>query len=169
MTPWKPGQAGNPRGRKRGGAYVSEWLNAFLITDETGKPKYNLKKLAKIAAKGTAPAMVMAAQRILTACRNPIGENGKIDPEPGRAMEGIMSRLEGKPNQSVTVEHIPDRSLAEVEAHLSHLLADPRVKTLLSMAEAAAVSRALPMLDAGPTDDEQGDQEGDSGVRDDGE
>lgn len=127
---WKPGQSGNPAGRSKGAIYVSDWLNSFLAHDEKGRPAYSVRRLQRIAEKDTSAAKRMAAQRILVACRDPRRLNGTLDPEPGRAMDSILARLEGKPRQTVTIERQPERSLAQIEEHLRQLLADPRVRLL---------------------------------------
>lgn len=56
--PWQPGQSGNPAGRARSGAYISEWLNALLIVDGDGRPRYTKTDLERIVTDdNAAPAI----------------------------------------------------------------------------------------------------------------
>ena len=104
LTPWKPGQSGNPGGRARGGAYISECLNALLIVDWDGRPKCTKADLERIVADNdAAPAMVIAARRILSAMRDGKLPRGGADPEPGRDFDRIADRIEGKPAQAIHV------------------------------------------------------------------
>ena len=113
--PWQPGQSGNPAGRARGGAYISEWLNTLLIVDEHGTPNYTQADLKEIVADdNAAPAMVIAARRILSAMRDGKLPRGGADPEPGRDFDRIADRIEGKPAQHVVVEQPPIRTPQEI-------------------------------------------------------
>ncbi len=104
LTPWQPGQSGNPAGRARGGAYISEWLNTLLIVDEHGTPNYTQADLKEIVEDdNAAPAKVIAARRILSAMKDGKLPRGGADPEPGRDFDRIADRIEGKPPQAVHV------------------------------------------------------------------
>ncbi len=104
LTPWKPGQSGNPAGRARGSVYISECLNALLIVDGDDRPRYTKADLERIVADDdAAPAMVIAARRILSAMRDGKLPRGGADPEPGRDFDRIADRIEGKPPQAVHV------------------------------------------------------------------
>jgi len=99
LTPWKPGQSGNPKGRPKGRsiskaladkvyAEQSEVIipNAFLL-DTDGKPTGDkVKVLVKLAS----------VDQILTALINKAGR-GNIP-----AIREIFDRLEGKPVQAIT-------------------------------------------------------------------
>ena len=119
--PWQPGQSGNPAGRARSGAYISECLNALLIMDRDGRPKHTKADLERIVADDdAAPAMVIAARRILSAMRDGKLPRGGADPEPGRDFDRIADRIDGKPAQHIMVEappqRTPDEILAEIRA-----------------------------------------------------
>ncbi len=119
--PWRPGQSGNPAGRARGGAYISEWLNTLLIVDEHGTPNYSQADLKEIVADdNAAPAKVIAARRILSAMKDGKLPRGGADPEPGRDFDRIADRIEGKPTQHIIAEappcRTPDEILAEIRA-----------------------------------------------------
>ncbi len=102
--PWQPGQSGNPAGRARGGAYISEWLNTLLIVDEHGTPNFTQADLKEIVADdNAAPAKVIAARRIISAMKDGKLPRGGADPEPGRDFDRIADRIEGKPAQAVHV------------------------------------------------------------------
>ncbi|MEE9211410.1 MAG: hypothetical protein V3U29_02030 [Phycisphaeraceae bacterium] len=112
--PWQPGQSGNPAGRARGGAYISEWLNALLIVDGDGRPRYTKADLERIVTDdNAAPAMVIAARRILSAMRDGKLPRGGADPEPGRDFDRIADRIEGKPTITIRQEE-PQRLPAEI-------------------------------------------------------
>ena len=102
--PWQPGQSGNPAGRARGSVYISECLNALLIVGHDGTPKYTKADIERIAEDlQSAPAMVIAARRVLSAMRDGKLPRGGADPEPGRDFDRIADRIEGKPAQAVHV------------------------------------------------------------------
>ncbi|MCH8153447.1 MAG: hypothetical protein IH830_13870 [Planctomycetes bacterium] len=124
--PWKPGQSGNPAGRARGGAYISEWLNALLIVDGDGRPRYTKADLERIVADDdAAPAMVIAARRILSAMRDGKLPRGGADPEPGRDFDRIADRIEGKPPQAV---HLTSEEQTTVRVVLLDRTASPTHK-----------------------------------------
>ena len=124
--PWQPGQSGNPAGRARGGAYISEWLNALLIVDGDGRPRYTKADLERIVADDdAAPAMVIAARRILSAMRDGKLPRGGADPEPGRDFDRIADRIEGKPPQAV---HLTSEEQTTVRVVLLDRTASPTHK-----------------------------------------
>ncbi len=114
LTPWQPGQSGNPAGRARGGAYISEWLNTLLIVDEHGTPNHTQADLKEIVADdNAAPAKVIAARRILSAMKDGKLPRGGADPEPGRDFDRIADRIEGKPTITIRQEK-PQRPPDEI-------------------------------------------------------
>ncbi len=120
--PWQPGQSGNPAGRARSGAYISECLNALLIMDRDGRPKHTKADLERIVADDdAAPAMVIAARRILSAMRDGKLPRGGADPEPGRDFDRIADRIEGKPTQRIIAEAPPCRTPEEILAAIREL------------------------------------------------
>ena len=120
--PWQPGQSGNPAGRARGSTYISECLNALLIVRDDGTPKYTKADIERIAeASQSAPAMVIAARRILSAMRDGKLPRGGADPEPGRDFDRIADRTEGKPAQYIMVEAPPQRTPEEIMAQIRAL------------------------------------------------
>jgi hypothetical protein len=141
--PWKPGQSGNPAGRRKGEASVTEWINAFLSEKEDGTPNYPRARLEEICEDPDAsPAKVIAAQRVLGAMKDgrrfATDRRGKVypagtDPEPGRDFDRICDRTEGKPVQSVRVERVPDRPSAEILAEIRALLrSDPELARIVA-------------------------------------
>ncbi len=124
--PWQPGQSGNPAGRARGGAYISEWLNALLIVDEDGRPRYTKADLERIVTDDdAAPAMVIAARRILSAMRDGKLPRGGADPEPGRDFDRIADRIEGKPAQAI---HVTSEEQTSIRVVLLDRTASPTHK-----------------------------------------
>lgn len=154
LKPWQRGQSGG--GRRASGAYVKEAVNAMMIVDENGA-RYSLDQIRQIAeSPESGPAYVMAAWRILTACRDPakwvIDEEGETyyagsDPEPGRAFEQIADRLEGKPATTLHVTRTdaaahPDDLRREL---LQHMISRPGlVRFLLEQVSTAAAAGTLP-------------------------
>ncbi|MCH8344707.1 MAG: hypothetical protein IH983_12060 [Planctomycetes bacterium] len=146
----------------RGGAYISEWLNALLIVDGDGRPKCTKADLERIVADDdAAPAMVIAARRILSAMKDGKLPRGGSDPEPGRDFERIADRLEGKPAQHVKVtQHAP--SLDSLEAELRAMVAqDPTLPARMrAMLAEVAGPEATPLpaviqTTAEPIDDQR--------------
>ncbi len=116
---WRPGQSGNPAGRARGSVYISECLNALLIVDGDGRPRYTKADLERIVTvDDAAPAMVIAARRILSAMRDGKLPRGGADPEPGRDFDRIADRIEGKPTQHIIAEQPPQRTPEEIMASI---------------------------------------------------
>ena len=144
LTPWRPGQSGNPAGRARGGAYISEWLNTLLIVDEHGTPNYTQADLKEIVADdNAAPAKVIAARRILSAMKDGKLPRGGADPKPGRDFDRIADRIEGKPAQHIMVEAPPQRTLEQIEAEMeAMLLANPELVELLQEVQRKALPPA---------------------------
>lgn len=142
LRKFKPGESGNPKGRKIGGEYAQEALNRFMTHDnETGLPLFTHDELEFIAKHSASDAERMAANRILVASRDPMkwvkDKNGKlhsagIDPEPGKAFDAILDRLVGRPLNKIekTVEVVERPS--EIEQKIAKLLAHhPQVRSLL--------------------------------------
>ncbi len=143
LRPWQPGQSGNPAGRARGGAYISEWLNTLLIVDEHGTPNFTQADLKEIVADdNAAPAKVIAARRILSAMKDGKLPRGGADPEPGRDFDRIADRIEGKPAQHIMVEAPPQRTPEEILEEIRALeAAHPE---LLRQAQPPALPPAAP-------------------------
>lgn len=148
LQPFRPGESGNPNGRQRGGAYVEEWINALLICDDEGQPRYSLDVIEYLANDPeSAPALVIAARRILSASRDGTryevvtdrrtGERRAYpcgtDPEPGKDFERIMNRLAGKPAQRLEIEDMREtRRVDEIRADLLSLVqSTPGLRALL--------------------------------------
>ena len=145
--PWQPGQSGNPAGRECGSVYISECLNALLIVRDAGTPKYPKADIERIAEDSqSAPAMVIAARRILSAMKDGKLPRGGSDPEPGRDFERIADRLEGKPAQHVNVTQQPP-SLDSLEAELRAMVAqDPTLSARMrAMLAEVAGPEATPL------------------------
>lgn len=86
LTPFKPGQSGNPAGRKKTGAYVTEHQNSLALAMEKGDITYDdLKKIARTDPNGNRRA---AALYLYRRCEDP---NMK-DFEP--VLDGQMSLRE---------------------------------------------------------------------------
>ena len=113
--PWKSGQAGNPYGRKPGVVWVSEHVSSLLAENADGSPRYTKADLEQIVGdEKESPARIIAARWVLTCMldgrRWVVDRDGKLkpaalDPEPGRAIERLTDRLEGKPEVRVTQTH----------------------------------------------------------------
>ena len=83
---WKPGQSGNPRGRKAAGLSVKEWFNVMATWDRD-----QLQKV--VDDKKESIERVSAARTWLTA-----GVEGAED-----ALREILDRTAGKPASSLNV------------------------------------------------------------------
>ena len=59
--PWKPGQSGNPVGRKAYGAYASEWMNSMGTWTESQLRQVIDNRTDEPAAKVAVPRKVCAA------------------------------------------------------------------------------------------------------------
>lgn len=115
LRPFRPGQSGNPAGRREGGAYIAEFINAFLTVGEDGHPNYTRRDLEVIVADPqSAPAAVAAARQVLKMMQSGQkyvkDKRGKVypagtDPEVGKAFDRVMDRLVGKP---VMTHHVHD-------------------------------------------------------------
>jgi hypothetical protein len=140
--PWKPGQSGNPRGRRKGEASVTEWINAFMVVSEDGRPNYTEADLERICNDpNEGLAKKIAAHRLLGAAKDgdrfAVDRRGKVypagtDPEPGRDFDRICDRTEGKPIQSVRVERVEDRDPEVILAEIRALLRDPELARLVT-------------------------------------
>ncbi|HBF52395.1 MAG TPA: hypothetical protein DDW72_00550 [Afipia sp.] len=111
---------------------VLQYLNDLLWVGESGKPSYTTEDLEAIVRNPKAPpSKMLAARRILSACRDPTryvkDKHGNVfpagsDPEPGRDFDRIVDRLEGKPTVRIEHEDGPRRSENEVRTELLKLV-----------------------------------------------
>ncbi|MBH07002.1 MAG: hypothetical protein CMJ20_11850 [Phycisphaeraceae bacterium] len=110
LRPWKPGQSGNPAGRKPAGAYVREWINSLTHQDLTSD------ELASIADDDTMPyAKRLAATRMLNSLES--------DRLGLKEAEFVLNQTAGRPSQpiehqAVTGQQIGDR-LEAIRAKLA--------------------------------------------------
>ena len=142
FTPWRPGQSGNPTGRARGGAYISEWLNTLLIVDEHGTPNYTQADLKEIVEDdNAAPAKIIAARRILSAMKDGKLPRGGADPEPGRDFDRIADRIEGRPTQAV---HMTSDEQTTIRVVLLDRTESPTHKMVQEIMGREALKRAEP-------------------------
>ena len=130
---WRKGESGNPEGQ--GGAWsVTRWLSFFLDDaplERRGRP-FTTQELMDVATDPEeTPAKVLAARQILLAMEDPQrwvldkDRNAKVggyDPEPGRAFDRVLDRVEGKSVQRVEKRVTLDRSPAEIKARILSLL-----------------------------------------------
>ncbi len=111
LTPWKPGQSGNPSGRAKGRRYPGDYLRSMLGDNLAAG------ELQAVARDKSAPvARRIAAKAILAA----LDDDGKLS---GPALDRLLDRTEGRPGQSVTVtaEARPDPARVLAEARRSVL------------------------------------------------
>lgn len=88
--PWKPGQSGNPKGKKKGTLAAKTILREFLAVESGSKHPKTGQKLN-------------CYQHALLACIKK-AMNGDLS-----SLKEIIDRLEGKPNQKVDItERKPD-------------------------------------------------------------
>jgi hypothetical protein len=119
----------HPRGRQS----VVQSLNDLLHVKVDGTPRFSQAQLQKIVSDPSEPpSRVLAARRILSACRDGTryvkDKHGNVfpagsDPEPGRDFDRICDRLEGKPMVRVEHESGPQRSAQQVQQELLRLVA----------------------------------------------
>lgn len=90
MTPWKPGQSGNPKGKPKG------TLNMTTILAMVGQEQITLKDGTKL------PADTLVVKKLYEAAV----KNGDV-----RAITKILEYKLGKPHQRVTIEGNEDKPL----------------------------------------------------------
>jgi len=92
---WKPGQSGNPAGRKAFGAYVAEWMNVMA--------QWPLDQLDDVIDDPDQPsAKVAAAQRVKSA-----RQDGKLAGDDfDRCCDRTVGRPSGLVEVSGTVGHV---------------------------------------------------------------
>lgn len=125
---WRPGQSGNPRGRKSLGAYVSEHLNSFA----TWTPAQLRKRLK---AKDVTAAELLAIRRLLSATGE--GTNAGAD------FDRVCDRTGGKPvvhQQTVNEEDAVIKRIILEDRRVSDT---PHVPDVIG-GEASAANRGLP-------------------------
>ena len=116
--PYKPGESGNPTGRKTYGAYASEWMNSMATWTE--------EQLLKVIGnrKNEPAAKVAAAQRVLNGiCDEKLGSEdfdrccNRTDGRPTQRRE--MSGPGGRP---IEMNRTDERSLEKVKQCIKKLL-----------------------------------------------
>jgi len=95
---WKPGEAGNPAGRRTFGAYVREWLNSMADWTE--------EKLEATASDTAAPVNKRVAAFRLLATLQPEREGLK-------ATEFVVNYTDGKPTQRHEIRQVDRGSVQE--------------------------------------------------------
>ena len=141
LTPWQPGQSGNPRGVRTAGASYRQWLNA--LTGDT----YSEADLERIAfAPKTAkipPMKRRAAKTILRADTDGFSRAGK--PLDGDDLDRIADRTEGLPVKRVESLAVSARAPIAIETELAQALAaHPAIGALL--ASGSDGSQSQPVL-----------------------
>ena len=169
LIQWKPGQSGNPSGKKRAGASYIEWINAMAAVNGRGWSKYTCKQLERIADRHRDHMKASAARFVLTMRRDPYkymhakdgkrirDERGELvvvgtDPEVGRAREYLLDRELGKPRQTVHVERSTtgDQLVAKV-AQLRALAESPLLDSLIAMRGNIIDVQSVPIRSDGDT------------------
>jgi len=159
LRPFRPGQSGNPSGRRRGALYVQEWINIFLAVHDDGTPKFTREDIESVAVDPkSAPAAIIGANRVLLAMESgakyAVDRWGKahyvgMDSGPGIAFEQIMDYLDGKPTQRMQVTHDQDRTPDEIERELcAKLKATPGLWGMLVERFGLSQASIPPMADA---------------------
>jgi hypothetical protein len=109
-TRWKPGQSGNPAGRKTAGAYLREELNSLVLSNPTAEEVRRIARDPKEAMNRRA-----AAERYLR-----LVESGDLaDFEPWLNGEKTLEQLraEGLNTEIVKKSKITDKGSRELELH----------------------------------------------------
>lgn len=102
LKPWKPGQSGNPGG-KRNKPMVDRMLEEALIANDSEKAKQIADKLISSAIHGSIAATKLIAERV-----------------------------EGKPKANVEEKQEPKLTKEQVDAQLAELLKDQSLRDRLA-------------------------------------
>ena len=108
LTPFKRGAAwnGNPKGGRRMGACLADWLNAFAIEYEDGSFKYTKQQIIGFANAPDDDLTVSPTKRIAAQNYVEMWRGGRT----GREVQSmVMDRLEGKPPQSLSLTGGPEQ------------------------------------------------------------
>ena len=115
-TRFKPGQSGNPKGRKRAskstGTLLREILNETIVVREGGREKKLTRKEAWLrqTMNGALKGDAKASATMIGLLR----EVGQIEPEPVSPNENARSRL-AEEDYEIMRRHFPDRMGSEGE------------------------------------------------------
>ena len=154
---WKPGQSGNPNGRRSVGISYKAWGNELDSGDEQGVARYDDDALRTIRddpkqcrAKRGAAADLLDLPRT---------DYHKAIPMRANATDRLCDRTDGKPHQTMSIQRTdvrpPSAIGVDVDAALGRMLvSDPamlgRAMASISPADRAKALAALP--EAEPTD-----------------
>ena len=124
LTPFAPGQCGNPRGRPSAGMSIREWMNQFVANDLTKAD------LIVIAEDEEQPVAQRVAAQSLLACLEHEWHHAQ---HLGlKAASTIMDYTDGRPVQRIEVERTQYRPPDEVFAEIRVLLTeDPSLLDLV--------------------------------------
>jgi hypothetical protein len=143
LTPFRPGQSGNPNGRaKNAGMSLKEWLNALCDTDPDGTPRYAMEEIELIYRDPREPVTKrMAAKMLCTAMQTGITYSfdaegnaypGRMDPEPNKVLAEILDRTLGKATMTVAAGMAPPQDFGEAIAQLrTECERDPALKAAI--------------------------------------
>lgn len=84
LTPWKPGQSGNPRGRPKGVFSLTEEMKKYLAEkelDEDGKPtgRTNARAFIELVVEKAADGNPEALKQVINRLEGPVPTESKVD------------------------------------------------------------------------------------------
>ena len=137
LTPFKPGQSGNPAGRPAAGASIREWVNQMA--------DWPVSKIEAVFKDVDAAMSKLAAARC---CLDAVSRNYTNTgiPVARGDLDFIMDRTDGKPLQRVDVKS--DTTVRSADEAARQLLDDPDAAEL-----ARRVARRHAVESGGPGDD----------------
>ena len=147
LVPFKPGyDVRRAVGAPSLGRQITAYMNSLGREDEEGNAVVDAKELRAIARDGKAPhAKVMAAKEILRARMDGFDNIGRVS-KAADSIDRICDRTEGKPRQTIHVEHESTQGQLELaQTRLQQMLLDPRLPALVELAKREQADESAPV------------------------
>ncbi len=97
---FRPGESGNPRGRRRAAASIREWWNTLMEEDDQGAPRYTVRDLWNIAEAAADDRTMPPAKRAAARMVLELVKGGRAAREVAAL---IFDRTEGRRAQSINL------------------------------------------------------------------
>lgn len=96
VTPWQPGQSGNPKGRPKAGAVIAEWYDQLAGCEREELEKIRDNPRTPVAKRAAAIEWLNASSEDRTAAGMPIN---------GVSTDRISDRTSGRPQSNANINH----------------------------------------------------------------
>lgn len=121
LKPYKPGESGNPEGRKTAGAYIQEWINSFYANDLTLVQLRQIARDPKVGCQRRTAAerviRTMEAGDLADFAGLLKGENNLEDLRAMGVNTEVIKKIKQKTRKVVGQDEVEELVEREIELH----------------------------------------------------